>query len=354
MTQVRSTRHSCSKRNVHHAARTTDDVEAYGDMNRRLLLAPSSGTRFPYPSRFAGVPTRWEDFKCAAPKLALVNGILCVRLHLLLTRFRISLRLYRVREGGSEERVQGGKAAPSTLSRIRALVGGIEASNGGESTDFPGERQVHVPVFSNQDASEDVLHTRRSQLDVKNRVLKVSAKNSEAYAHDGQEPVKVSLNIEASKPSEVPSFQEMKPGRKKDGIRQVGTSPVRNQDAAHRHENETKLTEKDVNTSSQEKGFSSDGTTRKTRKKRRKQGYGNPARDVIVPPFADWEINPESAEKYTDVFKIIGDSRKFPGTPIKLPIESDTHKKDPNECKVGRLPQGCRCLSWIFKCKSCW
>ncbi|RRT64156.1 hypothetical protein B296_00017207 [Ensete ventricosum] len=165
----------------------------------------------------------------------------------------------------------------------------------------------------NQDASEDVLHTRRSQLDVKNRVLKVSAKNSEAYAHDGQEPVKVSLNIEASKPSEVPSFQEMKPASKKDGIRQVGTSPVRNQDAAHRHENETKLTEKDVNTSSQEKGFSSDGTTRKTRKKRRKQGYGNPARDVIVPPFADWEINPESAEKYTDVFKIIGDSRKFPG-----------------------------------------
>lgn len=42
------------------------------------------------------------------------------------------------REGGSEERVQGGKAAPLTLSRIRSLVGGIEASNGGESIGFPG------------------------------------------------------------------------------------------------------------------------------------------------------------------------------------------------------------------------
>ncbi|XP_064995259.1 uncharacterized protein LOC135631476 isoform X2 [Musa acuminata AAA Group] len=151
------------------------------------------------------------------------------------------------------------------------------------------QRQVHVPVFSNQDdASEDVLYTRRSRLAVKNRVPKVSAKNSEAYAHDGQAPVK-------------------------------------------------------------EKGFSSDGTTRKIRKKRRKQGYGNyPEGDVIVPPFEDWEMNPESAEKYTDVFQVIGDSRKSPGTPIKLSIESDTHKKDPNECK------GCRCLSWIFKCKSCW
>lgn len=145
--------------------------------------------------------------------------------------------------------------------------------------------QVHVPVFSNQDdASEDVLYTRRSQLAVKNRVLKVSAKNSEAYAHDGQAPVKVSRNIEASKPSEVPSFQEMKPARKKDGIRQIATPPVHNQDAAHRHtkdsanlqhENETKIPVKDVNTSSQEKGLSSDGTTRKIRKKRRKPGYGN-------------------------------------------------------------------------------
>ncbi|CAL9202759.1 unnamed protein product [Musa hybrid cultivar] len=221
------------------------------------------------------------------------------------------------------------------------------------------QRQVHVPVFSNQDdASEDVLYTRRSRLAVKNRVPKVSAKNSEAYAHDGQAPVKVSLNIEASKPSEVPGFQEMKPARKNDGIRQIATPPVHNQDAAHRHtkdaanpqhENETKLAVKDVNTSSQEKGFSSDGTTRKIRKKRRKQGYGNyPEGDVIVPPFEDWEMNPESAEKYTDVFQVIGDSRKSPGTPIKLSIESDTHKKDPNECK------GCRCLSWIFKCKSCW
>lgn len=57
-----------------------------------------------------------------------------------------------------------------------------------------------------------------------------------------------------------------------------------------------------------------------------------------MPPFADWEMNPESAEKYTDVFQVIGDSRKSPGTPLKLSIESDTHKKDPNECKVGRLP----------------
>ncbi|CAL9081842.1 unnamed protein product [Musa textilis] len=228
------------------------------------------------------------------------------------------------------------------------------------------QRQAHVPVFSNQDASEDVVYARRSPLAVKNRVPKVSAKNSEAYARDGQAPVKVSLNIEASKPSEVPSFQEMKQARKKDGIRQIATPPVHNQDAAHRHtkdaanlqhESETKIPVKDVNTSSQEKGFSSDGTTRKIRKKHRKQGYGNyTVGDVIVPPFADWEVNPESAEKYTDVFQIIGDSRKSPGTPLKLPIESDAHKKDPNECKVSDLFlfQGCRCLSWIFKCKSCW
>ncbi|RWW10953.1 hypothetical protein GW17_00025472 [Ensete ventricosum] len=32
MTQVRSTRDSYSKRNVHHAVRTTDDVEAYDSM----------------------------------------------------------------------------------------------------------------------------------------------------------------------------------------------------------------------------------------------------------------------------------------------------------------------------------
>ncbi|RWV86923.1 hypothetical protein BHE74_00023016, partial [Ensete ventricosum] len=32
MTQVRSTRHSCSKQNIHHVIRTTDDVEAYDSM----------------------------------------------------------------------------------------------------------------------------------------------------------------------------------------------------------------------------------------------------------------------------------------------------------------------------------
>lgn len=115
---------------------------------RRLLSAgqhPSSGNRVSHVVRVSPeAPCSVGRLQMRSSKLALVNGILYVRLHLLpdATFSLDSESLFACigwgREGGNEERVQGGKAAPLTLSRIRSLVGGIETSNGGESIDFPG------------------------------------------------------------------------------------------------------------------------------------------------------------------------------------------------------------------------
>ncbi|RRT68953.1 hypothetical protein B296_00009052 [Ensete ventricosum] len=65
MTHVKSTRHSCSRRNVHHAARTMDDMEAYDGMvsnngikglkYERPLI---HGIKAPAPLRSKGIRTR--------------------------------------------------------------------------------------------------------------------------------------------------------------------------------------------------------------------------------------------------------------------------------------------------------
>lgn len=61
-----------------------------------------------------------------------------------------------------------------------------------------------------------------------------------------------------------------------------------------------------------------------------------PGTDILVPPFEDWEKNPELADKYTGLFQIIGDSRKTPGTPIEFPVEPNTNKGKP-KFKVSQL-----------------
>ncbi|XP_074589757.1 uncharacterized protein LOC141845594 [Curcuma longa] len=110
------------------------------------------------------------------------------------------------------------------------------------------------------------------------------------------------------------------------------------------HDNGQKHSVKGSNTLSTDRGSSSEDASRKTRKKHHNQSYETPMEDVVVPPFADWEKNPESAENYTDVFQIIGDSRKTPGTPIKYSFEKNTKPENTE-------PKGCfgRCFSWISK-----
>ncbi|XP_042402811.1 uncharacterized protein LOC121992466 [Zingiber officinale] len=110
------------------------------------------------------------------------------------------------------------------------------------------------------------------------------------------------------------------------------------------HDNGQKHLVKGSNSWSTDRGSSSEDASRKTRKKHHNQSYETPMEDVVVPPFADWEKNPESAENYTDVFQIIGDSRKTPGTPIKYSFEKNTKPENTE-------PKGCfgRCFSWILK-----
>ncbi|CAL9762340.1 unnamed protein product [Musa acuminata subsp. burmannicoides] len=62
---------------------------------------------------------------------------------------------------------------------------------------------------------------------------------------------------------------------------------------------------------------------------------------VFVPPFAGWDENdPESGQKYTEVFNKVADQRT-PGTPFK-PSQPSSLKQKSTE------PKGCGCLSWIF------
>ncbi|WOK97446.1 hypothetical protein Cni_G06154 [Canna indica] len=156
---------------------------------------------------------------------------------------------------------------------------------------------------------------------------------------------------EAVKLPEAPGLKGTKPVRKEGFILQTATDHVYSEDkawqstkdsASLRHKNERRRSVRGANPSLQEKGVAPEGAPRKRRTKPRNKSCEMPENDVIVPPFNDWEKNPESADKYTGVFQLIGESRKTPGTPTTFVIEPDS-KKDDTGCK------GCRCLSWLFK-----